>query len=173
MPILPRLELTPQWGATQSNEVVLSENRLGDGYKQIAPGSINPLKESWDVSRIALESEIRGIEASLEVLAGVDQFIWRPSDYYDDGVFYCPSWTITPYLRTKNRSQLNQADGVFQISAPFIRDLVSFGYGERSGAGSGGFEDPGYSSPVMPHPRRYVTFYVGGIGLLQFIDNAP
>jgi len=84
------LSLIPQFGATQTNQPVEFQTKLGDGYQLNARVS-GSQREEWHVSAPKLtESEMLETVELLTAYSGWVKFQWRPlpslsyKDYYFD-----------------------------------------------------------------------------------------
>lgn len=78
------------------------DNRYGDGYRQIAASSINPIERTWTLQLEALTArEWQSLDEFLKARKGVEAFLFQPPAYEgedpDTGVtdqvsVICDSW---------------------------------------------------------------------------------
>jgi phage-related protein len=96
MPDYPTIILTPQWNASQRQQIQKYSLQLGDGYVQTAIGGTRPITEEWQIKRTAKTEQIDSIQVELETLAGVDAFFWQPTTFYPANLYVCSEWSKTP-----------------------------------------------------------------------------
>lgn len=91
------LTLIPKFGATQTNQPIEYQSKLGDGYlcNTRVTGS---QREEWSVSAPKLtDNEMLGTVNVLSILSGWIKFQWSPMPGlvpYKE--YYCESWQVTP-----------------------------------------------------------------------------
>ncbi|NEP62327.1 MAG: phage tail protein [Symploca sp. SIO2G7] len=90
------LTLIPKFGATQTNQPVEFQAKLGDGY-QLNSRVSGSQREEWSVSALGLtESEMLETVELLSNYSGWVKFQWRPIPSLLYKNYYCESWQVSP-----------------------------------------------------------------------------
>ena len=84
----------PSVGSAPDNEVKLLTAAFGDGYEQVAPDGLNPLRQVWRLTWQTLtKAEADAIVAFFDARHGSEVFDWTPPGYASALQFRCPQWS--------------------------------------------------------------------------------